>query len=91
MANGLGLIFLAVYVLGVAIKGNVSKLGTELATDKGFVPWLVAFAVLWYIAKNKTFGDIGNGLLMLAGLGFLLTKGDKVFTSFSNFFTGSQQ
>lgn len=85
MGNGISLIIIGGYLIGVVANGNGEKLLTEFKNDLGFIPFFVSFFTLYYIAKNKSLGNIGNELLFLAILGLLLTKGGIIFKAINDF------
>lgn len=82
---GYGLIGLyGVFLIFVGIKGNGAKLMEELRKDgPGFIPWLVALSVMYFLYKNEKTHNVGVAFAWLIGLGFVL----KNFTTMKNEFS----
>jgi len=82
MIHGLAALIVGVYLLAVALRGNGTELAGKLGEDKGFIPWAIAFVVLWLLWRNQSTRTVGGALLTLALLAFLLQAGSTLFENF---------
>lgn len=72
MAYGLVGLY-GLYLIFVGYKGNSSQLMQYLAQDgKGFIPWLIAIAVLSALYKSDTLKPVVKPFVFLAVLTFVL-------------------
>lgn len=81
---GYGLIGLyGVFLIFVGVKGNGSKLMDQLREDgPGFIPWLVALSVMYFLYKNEKTHRVGVMFAWLIGLGFVLKNFSGMKTEF---------
>jgi len=68
--SGLMLVALAVYVAMVVANGNTSALFHELSKEKGYVPWALSLAIVYWLWKSNSAGKIIGAI---AGIGLLAT------------------
>lgn len=65
--NGLALIAAGVYVLLVTLRGNGETLVAQVQAEGGYVRWMGAVLVVYWLWKYKPFGDT---ISEIAGIGF---------------------
>lgn len=71
--NGLTVGLFGFYLLMVGFKGNGDKLINEFSQDAGgFLPWLIAIAVLSFLYKNDTTQPFAKPFIGLVILAFVL-------------------
>ena len=66
--GGFLLICLAVYLGVVANSGNVTKLLDETAKEVGYVKWIFALVVVYWLWRSNAAGQVVSAI---AGLGLL--------------------
>lgn len=82
MSNGLAALIAGAYLLAVGVKGNAGKLGAQLAQDRGFIPWAIAFVILWLLYQNTSQKSLWGGLLTIALAAFFIQAGAGLFKNF---------
>ena len=82
---------IGVYIAAVVINGNIVDLGGALASESGYLEFLIALFVLSLLASFGPTSEITQALIVLAliGLAFrLATNTPKVLTALQNFGSG---
>lgn len=68
--NGLALLLLAGFLGIVVYNGKLDDLTTELLKEKGFIIWVVALVIVFWLWRSSSAGRIIGSI---AGLGLLAT------------------
>lgn len=80
----------ALYLLLIAIKGNGSKFVTDFQADApGFLPWLVAAAVLGALYEYDKTRSFASAFIILAILSFVLKNYSSLSSQFGSIYRGS--
>jgi hypothetical protein len=75
MIQTVALGIVGIYLIMVALAGNVQGLFSELLKERGFDRWLVAIVALKFIGDRA--GNFGNQLVALTFLAMVLANSDK--------------
>lgn len=74
-------IFISLFMITAAVKGNADQLIFLAKRDKAFLKWAFAVAVLSYLYSRKELRGAAQYLIGAAFLGLFLTAGSKIFES----------
>lgn len=81
MNNGLAALIVGAYLLAVAWRGNTGALVERLKEDRGFVPWALAFVLLW-LAYQGTRNKVVLSFMFVALAAFFIQAGAGLFRNF---------
>lgn len=87
-ANGLMMIFAAIYLAAVLVQGNFVAFLTQLSTEIGYVEWLVALLLLYWLYSNPATSWLAAPLIGIAVLAVLLRFSPQLNDALANFATG---
>ena len=78
-------IIIGIYILTVVSRGNSSALIATIQDNVGFVKWVLALGILYFLSKTRTFGPAVSPLLAVAGVAFALNSLPKLQSQFGQF------
>lgn len=83
MTNGAIALFIGIYLIVVAARGNSESLGQLLAYDKGFLLWLLAAYIASVASEAAGAPMIGKAIIGAAFLAFVIQSGGKAAETLS--------
>lgn len=85
------LIVYAFYVIAVGVKGNGTKLITQIETEKQFLYWVLVIFILAALWESPYLSKVAKPLAVLVILGFLVHKGNNGQYNFQTVGTNAKQ
>lgn len=87
--DGLSMIVVAAYVAAVLVQGNFMNFLTQLTTEIGFLEWLVAIFILYWLYTTPQTSWLAAPLIGVAVLAVLLRFSPRLNDALASFATGN--
>lgn len=78
-------IFIGLFLLSVAVKGNTGDMIALAKKDKAFLQWAVAVGILMYLHSIPSLQGPVRWLIVMAFIGLGITKLSTIKTNMANF------
>lgn len=76
-------IVLGVYLLYVGSRGNGAQFVSEVGKSGGFIKWLVAVVIIYWLYRSRVTHDIAVPLIGIAAVAFVLNSLPQLKSQFS--------